>query len=308
MILCTKTSHNHSLSMPAGGSKPLGNGLAGAATDDRFFYIDEFADEGAGETFMAVMPLAEQVNQPTPPRGLAAYFAHLWKLPVLNLVQEQHCFRKLSYLRYLLATSQSQSNCCLACREMQDDTEALQESIIRARNFLAESNLRLVVSIAKRHCSPSSDSFDELVCVGNVALIRAVDLFDFRRGIRFSTYAYQAIERSIFDAFRRDQRCRSHVATADDGVLELSPGDAGENTRSEPAALEAIGQIAELIEQLDDREQYIVKARFRINRPDAGVAFHVIAKEIKLSTTRTVQLFHRSIETMRHSLKVRHFD
>ena len=287
---------------PEGVNTQSGIRVAQTVTDADYFYLDAFADEGAGETFMAVMPPAKLKKQPIPPRGIPAYMAHLWKLPVLNDVQEHHCFRKLNYLKYLLANSQSKPNACRVCQEMQEDSNALKESIVRTRNFLVESSLRLVVAIAKRHCSPSSEYFDELICVGNAALIRAVDLFDFRRGTRFSTYAFQAVENSIFGTFRREQRYRSYVACAGDRDVESCPGDAGESTRAELEADEAIGQVTKLLGQLDLRDQHIVKARFGINRPEANVAFHVIAKEIQLSTTRTVQLFNRSIAKMRSLL------
>jgi len=279
-----------------------GNRITPANDAAGYFYLDEFADIGAGETFMAVMPPAKPPSQPSPPRGLPAYLAHLWTIPVLNQDQELHCFRKLNYLKYFLASVDTQSHPCVACREMQDDAEALRESIVRVRNFLVESNLRLVVSIAKRHRSASNESFDELVCVGNESIMRAVDLFDFRRRVRFSTYAYQAVERAIFGLYRSDQRYRSRISTADSGALGLCPGDAGESDRAELRADEVIAQVTEMIEHLDDRGKHIVMARFGINRPEAGLAFHVIAKEIKLSTTRTVQLFNRSIDKMRSLL------
>jgi RNA polymerase sigma factor (sigma-70 family) len=305
MILADKTSH-HNLPLKSAGvdtssDRPLSRGVTGAD----YFYSDEFADEGAGESLMAVMPPAKQTSQRTPPSGLPSYLAYLWTIPVLNQVQEQHCFRKLNYLKFLLANESGKRSACAACQELQGDVEALQESIVRTRNSLVESNLRLVVSIAKRHSSSSIDLLDELVCIGNAALMRAVDLFDYRRGNRFSTYAYQAIERAMFGAFRRDQRYRSKVTTAGEGVLEFCPGDAGESDRAELEAEETLSKVTELIKQLDDRDQYIVMSRFGMNRAEPGVAFHVIAKEIQLSTTRTVQRFNRSLETMRLHLTKR---
>lgn len=76
----------------------------------------------------------------------------------------------------------------------------------------------------------------------------------------------------------------------------------GESDRAEFRVVEAITQVTELMEQLDGQDKQIVMAKFGINRPEPGVAFHVTAKEIKLSTTRAVQLFNRSIETMRSLL------
>lgn len=95
----------------------------------------------------------------------------------------------------------------LACRVALGDAEARQRMI--------ESNLRLVVSIARRYLYAGLE-FSDLIEEGNIGLIRAVEKFQCERGFKFSTYATwwirQAIERAIVNQ-ARTIRLPVHVAT-----------------------------------------------------------------------------------------------
>lgn len=81
----------------------------------------------------------------------------------------------------------------------------IEKGDLSAKQHLAESNLRLVVSIAKRYIGRGL-SFLDLMQEGNLGLLRAVEKFDYRKGFKFSTYATwwirQAITRAIADQAR----------------------------------------------------------------------------------------------------------
>ncbi|MDX1964340.1 MAG: sigma factor, partial [Pirellulales bacterium] len=128
------------------------------------------------------------VKKSRAPNGLPSYLQSLYETPLLTREQEAYLFRRFNYLKYRAAKLRADLDPATAKSGVMDEIERLYDLAVAVKNQIVRSNLRLVVSIAKRHVGPS-DNFFELVSDGNISLIRAVEKFDYSRGFKFSTYA-----------------------------------------------------------------------------------------------------------------------
>ncbi|MEU0242027.1 RNA polymerase sigma factor RpoD [Nocardiopsis sp. NPDC006198] len=127
------------------------------------------------------------------------YLREIGRVPLLTAEQEVELARAVEVGLYAQRRSCADGACSL------EELAVLVEEGGRAKRRLIESNLRLVVSIAKRYMGRGL-LFLDLVQEGNLGLIRAVEKFDYAKGFKFSTYATwwirQAITRAIADQAR----------------------------------------------------------------------------------------------------------
>ena len=104
----------------------------------------------------------------------------------------------------------------LSAEEEKDLSAKVAKGDAVARNLMIESNLRLVVSVAKRYRNYTSIPFLDLIQEGNLGLIKAVEKFDGEKGYKFSTYATWWIRQSISKAITdqsRTVRLPMHITT-----------------------------------------------------------------------------------------------
>lgn len=157
----------------------------------------------------------------------------------------------------------------LTAREEAAAFAALRAGDSAARDKLISHNLRLVAHIAKKYYTLPCDQ-DDLISIGTIGLMKAVDSFDPSRQARFSTYASRCIENEMLMQFRRERKSCPSVSlqealegSKDDSALTLA------DVLQDNSCMEADCEMREdarrlraLIETLPARERQIVLLRY----------------------------------------------
>lgn len=142
----------------------------------------------------------------------------------------------------------------LTLEEEQEIAKRIENGDMSAKEEMANANLRLVVSVAKRFVGGSNMSLLDLIQEGNMGLLRAIDKFDYHKGYKFSTYAMwwikQAITRAIADQ-SRTIRIPVHMKEQMNRVTRVSRQFLSEHGRD--ATVEELSEIMDIQkEQLED--------------------------------------------------------
>ena len=156
----------------------------------------------------------------------------------------------------------------LSAREEQAAFAALRARDTAAREKLIRHNLRLVAHIVKKYYALPGDQ-DDLVSIGTIGLMKAVDTFDPTRRARFSTYASRCIENEIRMQFRRDRKTGGTVSLQEaleaDGDSALTLADVLQDSFCMEDICETqddIRRVRQLLDTLPARERQILLLRY----------------------------------------------
>jgi RNA polymerase primary sigma factor/RNA polymerase sigma factor len=248
-----------------------------------------------------IPPGDEPTKKPRLPAGLPPYLASLYEVPLLSRVQEAHLFRKMNYLKYKASKLREKLDPARPKAGLMDQIERLHEEAITTKNQIVRANLRLVVSIAKRHVGPA-ENFFELVSDGNMSLMRAVEKFDFARGYKFSTYASWAImknfARTIPDAHRHRDRFRTSQAE----MFSTTEDARSDQVELESSQLQREGQVEKILGRLDEREQKIIIRRFGLQRGQEPLTLKQVGAELGVTKERIRQIEARALSKLRRAV------
>lgn len=166
------------------------------------------------------------------------------------------------------------------------------------RDRILEANLRLVFSIVKNFVN-ANNTFDDLLSDGIFGLIRAVEKFNYEYGFRFSTFATRVVRRNAYRMVVVNQQDRQKVSTGLQD-LELEISDEGRSSAiSEKRWLELRSHLAVMLDDLDRREKFIVRARFSLGSHRKRHTLQSLANRLGISKERVRQLERRAVDKLR---------
>jgi RNA polymerase sigma factor (sigma-70 family) len=259
----------------------------------------QFGRSNAEKTILAEMPQsvtpAKKVRLPA---GLPPYLASLYEVPLLTREQEGHLFRKFNYLKYKASKRREELDPARAKSSLMDEIESLYDQAVALKNQIVRANLRLVVSIAKRHVG-QGENFFELVSDGNMSLIRAAEKFDFARGNKFSTYASWAIMKNFARTIPGEHRHRDRFRTSHSEMFNSTEEHRSDQYEQESAQTQRETQIGKILERLDEREQKIIISRFGLDHGQEPQTLKEVGAEMGVTKERIRQIEARALDKLR---------
>lgn len=217
------------------------------------------------------------------PRDLPPELQALYRSPLLSAARERALFLLFNFRKYQFLTARRRIDPLLARSRDLDALERLLGLVAEVKNQIVAANLRLAVSVARKHLRPGLDLM-ELVSEGSLTLMRAVESFDVHRGFRFSTYATLSLMKAYARAM---SEMRSTLSRP--GDIEVLDSVVDRHASEDDARMLRRDQVRHLLSRLTDRERSLVRAHFGLGddgRPVVPATLAELADRFGLSRQR----------------------
>jgi RNA polymerase primary sigma factor len=264
-----------------------------------FMDSPEFHTPNADKVILGPPPEVEKKSaRVKAPAGLPAYLASLYSNQLLTREEEGYWFRKMNYLKFLASQVQAKIDPSRPKSADLDELERLLDEANEVKNFLIRSNLRLVVSIAKKRLQPGM-SFFEMVSDGNMSLMRAIEKFDYTKGNKFSTYSTWAIMKNYARSIPAEHTILDRFRTGNEEVFAASPEKRGVQLADETTNARQKDVLASILGQLDERERSILLHRYGLEQGSEPLTLEEVGTRFGVTKERIRQIEARALQKLR---------
>ncbi|MDX2149046.1 MAG: sigma-70 family RNA polymerase sigma factor [Planctomycetota bacterium] len=229
---------------------------------------------------------------------------------ILTAAEEKILFHQFNYARHCVWKIQQEVWSSPSRQPTPEQAEQLlnwHRIAERVREQIAETNLALVLAMAKRTRMSEVD-FADLVSEGNMALLRAVDKFDAGRGYKFSTYACRAILKAFSRQGMKLSKYRQRFPTDFDPKLERSNFLETKRSTFEKDAAEEVKRIVlDNRAALTDVERTVIEHRFGLEsgENEKPMTLEQVGQIIGVTKERVRQIQNKAMEKIRLELEAK---
>lgn len=277
--------------------------------DDELYHGHDAADHVASLVRAADAAAVGASETIRAPRGLPPYLAELYRVPLLTPAQERALFLQFHYLKFRVAAERRRFDPETARVRDVVRLEAKLREAIAVKNRIVRANLRLVVSVARKHVRPAhlggsgGPSLMELVSEGNLILMRAAESFDVHKNVRFSTYATYALMTGLA---RAAPALRATAALGARGTLPVH--DLADPRQGDAHAHHANrDEVRAMLSRLDGDERRVIAMYYGLDDRhglDAATTFEQVGRRLGLSKHRVRQIERSAMLKLRAAMGV----
>jgi len=223
--------------------------------------------------------------------------------PLLDKEEEQALFRRYNYIKHKICGLRAELNPKrYVPAKLLARIEQLKKMAVETKNEILEANLRLVVSVARKHAGQLI-SVSDLISEGTLCLMKAVETFDFTRGTRFSTYATWALMRHFARTVPEKNYELGRFVSVDEETLD-SLRSAAPNTADGAGLLEELrSKLDRAVRLLSEREQTVIRLRFGLDADSESQTLAQVGEKLGVSRERVRQIEAEALKKMKDFIK-----